>query len=126
LMAKTVLVIDDDPVICQVIENILYQSGYKVLTATSTFEGLVYLQRQQHVDLILLDIYFTDGFDGVTLVDRLVKHPYYCDIPVVMISRDSTQKLIDHSIGRGASGFISKPFTTESLLQQVEKVVGLN
>lgn len=53
LMAKTVLIIDDDPVICQVIENILYLFGYKVLTAASTFGGLVYLQPQQHIDLIL-------------------------------------------------------------------------
>ncbi|MAT78762.1 hypothetical protein CMK14_26985 [Candidatus Poribacteria bacterium] len=71
-------------------------------------------------------MYFTDGFGRITLVDRLVKHSYYREIPVGMISRNSTQKIIDHSIGRGASGFITKPFTTESLLQQVEKVVGLN
>ena len=36
-MAKTVLIIDDDPVICQVIENILYQFDYKVSTAANTF-----------------------------------------------------------------------------------------
>ena len=53
LMAKTVLIIDDDPVICQVIENILYLFGYKVLTTASTFGWLVYLQQQQHIDLIL-------------------------------------------------------------------------
>ena len=75
-MAKTVLIIDDDPVICQVIENILYQFGYKVSTAASTFGGLVYLQQQQYIDLILLDIYFTDGFGRITLVDRLAKHSY--------------------------------------------------
>ena len=92
-MAKTVLIIDDDPVICQVIENILHQFGYKVLTAASTFAGLVYLQ--QHIDLILLDIYFTDGFGGITLVGRLVKHPYYYEIPAGMISRDSTQKIVN-------------------------------
>ena len=75
-MAKTVFIIDDDPVICQVIENILYQFSYKVSTAASTFGGLVYLQQQQHIDLILLDIYFTDGFGRITLVDRLAKHSY--------------------------------------------------
>ena len=105
-MAKTVLIIDDDPVICQVIENILYQFSYKVSTAASTFGGLVYLQQQQHIDICVygivimnahtstvphkkrgstsntMIIYFTDGFGRITLVDRLAKHSYYCEIPV--------------------------------------------
>lgn len=114
--ADTILVIDDDPVICQLLERSLRKEGFHVLTATNGEDGLR-LAVESRPKLITLDIIMPD-VDGWTVLARLKDDPKLADIPVVVISM-----IEDRSKGfaLGVSDYLIKPFDKNRLLEVVRK-----
>ncbi len=120
-MNKTVLVVDDDLLMTQLIEEILTIHHYRVLVV---HDGLEAIQQtnQHHVDLILMDLRMP-YFSGLWFCDAFKRRKNTKNIPIVIISglldEENTQKarLV------GAAATMKKPFTTEEILEVVEKNV---
>ncbi len=115
IMAKRILVVDDDPAILEVIEIILLENKYDVETSRS---GRVFRDLKNKPDLILLDVLLS-GEDGRDIVKKLKLDDKTRDIPVVMISAhpsagDTVRKF-------GANDFLSKPFDIDDLLRIIKK-----
>lgn len=112
-----ILVIDDSSTIRRSAEIFLSQAGYPVLLAEDGFEALAKIVESRPA-LIFCDILMPrlDGFQTCALVRR---SPSYASIPVVMLS--SRDGVFDRARGllAGASAYLTKPFTKDSLLQAV-------
>ena len=120
-MYKTILVVDDEDSICQVLKGILTDEGYEVLT-TGTGEDALKLVDEELPDLVLLDIWLP-GIDGIeTLKQIKAKH---ATMPVVMISGHGTIESAVKSTKLGAFDFIEKPLSLDKVVLTVEHALSL-
>ncbi len=118
-MVKTVLVVDDDPKITRLIEEILTIHHYQVLVV---HDGLQAIEQtnQHHVDLILMDIHMP-YFSGFWFCEAFKHKKNTKNIPIVIVSgfldeeNDQKARLV------GAADTMKKPFSNQELLRAVEK-----
>lgn len=118
IMAKTVLVVDDDTDIAQLIRLQLESNGYHVLTA-SRGQRVLEIIEEDKVDLIVLDRLLPD-IDGIVLLDTLKADPSTAEIPVIMLTIIEDD---GDAIARGASAYLVKPVNEQLLLDQIEAVL---
>ncbi|MCP4698284.1 MAG: response regulator [Gammaproteobacteria bacterium] len=113
---STVLVVDDDSIVRDLLEHHLHALGYKTVIAESGEEG-IRKARELHPDIITLDIMMPD-MDGWTVLSTLKSEPNLADIPVVMLSM-----VEDRSIGYslGAADYLTKPVKREELAAVLSK-----
>lgn len=111
---RTVLIIEDNPLIIKMVGLQLKQNGYQVISASNGFQGLN-LARSASPDLILLDL-MLPGIDGFEVLNLMRADPQTARVPVVIISAKSAQADIEMANRIGASGYLVKPFGTPELL----------
>ncbi len=124
-MAYSVLIVDDSPVMRSFIRRILSLSGFEVgecVEAGNGEEALAKLDAH-HVDIILTDINMP-GMNGEELMRRLCADGVLKNIPAMVISTDATNERIVRMMELGAQGYMSKPFTPESLREELERILG--
>ena len=117
MVRKTILVIDDSEIDKLMLENILLMD-YFVETAENGFKGMeLILHGDKKIDCILLDLHMPimDGF-GVL---ELLKDSNVSDIPVIIISAESTSENLFKSFSFNAADFICKPFEPQTILERV-------
>jgi len=121
MAAYSVLVVDDEPDIRQVVSDVLQDEGYHVSIAADAAEARIrYVEDAP--DLVLLDIWMPDT-DGIALLrewreDQTGSHP-----PVIMISGHGTVETAVEAIRVGAYDFLEKPLSTAKLLITVERAL---
>ena len=118
--AKTILVIDDDPTVSELIKRQLTKdASYNVIIANNGKDGLK-LAKEIKPNLITLDILMPE-MDGWSVLRTLKADPEVSNIPVIMASiLDEKNK----GFSLGASDFVSKPIEKESLLNSIENLIG--
>jgi two-component system, chemotaxis family, chemotaxis protein CheY len=124
-MAYSVLIVDDSPVMRTFIRRVLGLSGFEVgecVEAANGEEALTQLSTHR-VDIILTDINMP-RMNGEELLRRLSADGVLKTIPAVVISTDATNERIVQMIELGAQGYMSKPFTPETLREELERVLG--
>ena len=121
VFAGTVLVVDDDHAVTELIGRMLASEGFRAIPAADGEEGLR-LARECRPDLILLDVLMPSA-DGWAVLSQLKADPLLAEIPVVMISVTSDKSL---GFALGAADYLVKPVDRESLMRTVEKYLGLS
>ena len=124
-MPYSVLIVDDSPVMRSFIRRVLAVSGFDVgeyVEAGNGEEALTQLAAHR-VDVILTDINMPQ-MNGEELLRRLCADGILKTTPAVVISTDSTNERIVRMIELGAQGYMSKPFTPETLREELERVLG--
>ena len=116
---KNILVVDDDPEIRMMIEEMLRRHPYKVITATNGLDA-IQKSNQEKVDVILLDICMPI-FSGYWFCDAFKKRPNTQHVPVIVISGLSEEQDIKKAYQVGASAYLTKPFNSEQLVQAIEQ-----
>jgi CheY-like chemotaxis protein len=116
----TVLVVDDEFGIVDVLETILTDEGYRVLTACNGKQGLVRLSAEKP-DVILLD-FMMPILGGAEMLRAMVAEPAYRRIPVIMISSLGEDVIAERC--RGYAAFLHKPFRAAAVLSTVARVLG--
>ena len=117
LTGHKVLVIDDSVMLLSFVKEILDEQGYDVVTAETGEEGLNAC-RAQFPDLILLDFILPD-MKGDEVCRRLVADPATARIPVIYVSGFGSDLQPDRAELSNVMGSLSKPFTSESLINAV-------
>ena len=117
---QTVLVVDDEFGIGEVLEAILTDEGYRVVTAINGHHALERLAGNR-VDLILSDL-MMPVMDGATLFKALRADERYRDIPFVLMCSLPETNIADRI--KGYTAFIHKPFRVDDVLDLVVKVLG--
>jgi PAS domain S-box-containing protein len=108
--AAVVLVIDDDPLVADLLRRTLVKDGYRVEYAENGEKGLQ-LARQLRPDAITLDV-MMPGMDGWQVMTRLKSDPELADIPVILLSIVNDRKT---GFALGATEYLTKPLDRERL-----------
>lgn len=122
MVKGTVLVVDDAPGIVHLLQLLLEQAGYRVVTAVG--EAVLPLAREVRPDVILLDV-MMPGLGGVELGTTLHDDPATANIPVIAISALNHLKLRMQGVKMRAVDCVSKPFDLDDVLHRVEKWVAI-
>ena len=116
--AQTILVVDDNPVIVKLLEELLVRVGYSVVTVANGAEALAILPAIT-IDLILLDVDMP-GDSGFVVCSTIKKNPATADIPVLFVTSRANREDIIDGFGAGGQDYIVKPFTRAELLARVQ------
>jgi two-component system chemotaxis response regulator CheY len=114
------LIVDDSSVMRKIVERSLRQAGLDQLVvheAGNGTEGLDVLKTQT-VDLILSDINMP-SMDGLEFLRQIKAQNLAPNVPVVMITTESSEEHVKQAIEAGAQGYIRKPFTAEQVKKRV-------
>ncbi|MCL1829297.1 MAG: response regulator transcription factor [Oscillospiraceae bacterium] len=115
-MSRTVLIVDDEKSIVDILKFNLEQAGYTVICAYDGNDGLL-SAREQNPDLILLDV-MLPGSDGFAVCSALREEGN--NVPIIMITarEEETDKVFGLELG--ADDYITKPFSVRELLARVK------
>ena len=120
-MKKSVLVVEDDEDIRELVSYHLLKEGYQVASVASGEEALA-IAEGQPPDLILLDV-MLPGVDGMTVCQKLRAVPGTADIAVVMLTAKGEEADIVRGLNLGATDYITKPFSPKVLLARIRAVL---
>lgn len=134
-MGSKILIVDDDPDICEAMRLVLETRDYEVAVAHDPDSGMERVQ-EHRPDLIVLDVMMPEGTEGFHFVWNLRGSPdrAMAETPILMVTaiHDQTKLRLypdreDGTYGPGeylpVQGFIDKPVTPEDLLDKVEEIV---
>lgn len=120
--SKTILLVDDEERVLLVLGTICSSEGYKVLKANGGREALE-LCRDQHVDLVILDIYMPD-MNGLDLIRRLRSN--FRHAKIIAISGGGAmagKEVLQLARERGAAYTFGKPFQLQELKEAIQSVL---
>ncbi len=115
---RTVLVVDDEPKISEVVASYLESRGYRVLTAETGAEALDAFERE-NVALVVLDLMLPD-ISGEEVCRRLRNTSR---VPVIMLTAKSDEASLLEGLGIGADDYVTKPFSLKALAARIEAVL---
>jgi DNA-binding response OmpR family regulator len=115
------LVIDDDPVIVELLRVNFEIEGFEVLIAADGEEGLQ-RARADHPDLVLSDI-MMPRLDGLQLLTELRADPATSRLPVVLLSAKAQNAEVERGLALGADDYVTKPFDPMELLDRVNAIL---
>lgn len=118
---QTVLVVEDDADIREVVEYNLEREGYGVLAHENGSEAWTVIRREIP-DLVLLDL-MLPGMDGVEICREMRAHGPTESIPVIMVTAKDTESDVVLGLGVGADDYLTKPFSPRELLARVKAVL---
>lgn len=123
-MGKIILIIDDDPLIRQLLNSYL-NSKYTIELKGDGQQALHWLKSGHKPDLILLDMEMPE-MNGKVFIRRIKTSPIHKNIPVVIISGTSSNLLRNSFIKAGAAEFVVKPFQPDELNNVIDLVLNKN
>ena len=116
-----VLVIDDDPVIVELLRVNFEIEGFEVVSAGDGREGFD-RARADRPDVVLSDI-MMPRFDGLQLLSRLKKDPATKSLPVILLSAKAQNAEVQQGLDMGADDYVTKPFDPLELIDRVNAVL---
>ncbi len=123
MVAKTILVVDDEPGIRLYLKRLLGADGFAVQTAADGDEALASLEAAPP-DLVLLDV-MVGGRDGYEICETIKRDPATRAIKVCMLSAKSRAIEIEKGMAMGADAYLTKPFSMDELRATVRDLLGL-
>ncbi len=121
MTANNILLVEDEPAICEMVSMALERSGFQVETAPDGEAA----QRQianRLPDLILLD-WMLPGMSGIELARRLRKDDYTREVPIIMLTARSEEDDRIRGLDVGADDYLTKPFSTRELAARIKAVM---
>lgn len=123
LVAKNILIIDDNQEILLLLKKILEDPKYIITTFTSSKEALSYImENASRIDLILIDIVMPD-IDGMELIDELKRKDDIKTIPHIFISAKNEEFLKKLTAYDPNSIFIQKPIDKNELIDKMNTIL---
>ena len=119
-MTKTVLTIDDSRTMRDMLQLALVEAGYRVIQAVDGIDGLETLAAEG-ADVVITDINMP-RLDGFGFIAGARKHPAHRATPILVLSTESSDEKKTRARNAGASGWIVKPFNSDTLLRAVRRV----
>lgn len=121
-MAKqTILVVDDEKDLLDLIEYNLKKEGFKVITAENGEEGIIAAKKHKP-NLVLLDI-MMPKMDGLQAVELMRKDDDLRKIPIIFLTARSDEKTEIEGLNKGGDDYITKPISTTKLISRIKAVM---
>jgi DNA-binding response OmpR family regulator len=120
-LKKTVLVVDDDPMLVSSIWQALMNVGYNVVAARNS-ELAISLTRDKNPDLVLLEITIS-GFDGRQTIKKIREISH---VPIIVITNERNEMILQNTLNCGADDLIRKPIKINGLVARVQSRLSRN
>jgi CheY-like chemotaxis protein len=116
---KTILIVDDEFGILEVLESILSDAGFKVISAINGQDALARLQETMP-DLVIVD-FMMPLLDGAGVIKAMRANEKFSAVPVILASALPEKAIIERCAGYQA--FVRKPYKTERLMEEVSRLL---
>ncbi len=120
-MIKKILIVEDNPLVVELLQTILEYIGYAPIVAMTGKQG-VNLAASHLPDLILLDISLPD-MDGFAAARQIRQNPKTHSIPILATTGKASLKDQEKCLQSGCNDYISQPFTLVKLFSRIEKLL---
>jgi PAS domain S-box-containing protein len=119
---RTVLVVDDEEIVRRTTRSVLERKGYRVLLAENGQQGVeMFRERAQEVSVILLDLTMpVMGGEDAARFMHAIRH----DVPILVSSGYNEKEVARRFAGSRVAGYVRKPYTSATLLEQIKAVAG--
>ena len=117
---KTILVVEDDPNILNLVRLYLEKEGYCVVTAATGLDALSKV-KEEHPHLVILDLMLPE-LDGLEVCKRIRANPETSLLPVIMLTAKAEEADTVIGLELGADDYITKPFSPKALAARVKAV----
>ncbi|MBM3989505.1 MAG: response regulator [Planctomycetes bacterium] len=121
-----VLIVDDSATMRKIITRVLRQAEIpcaSVVEAGNGLEAMARLQSDPEIDLVLSDINMPE-MNGVDLVKAVRATRAKEALPVIMVTTEGGEAMMNNALALGANGYVTKPFTPESIRAALEAYLG--
>lgn len=118
---ETILIVDDEEDIIEMIKYNLINEGYPILTA-GTGEQAIKISKQNQPDLLVLDL-MLPGINGLEVTKYLRNYESTKKIPIVMLTAKCDEADIVSGLESGVNDYISKPFSPKELLARIKAIL---
>ncbi|HEX9794735.1 MAG TPA: response regulator transcription factor [Planctomycetota bacterium] len=120
-MAKTLLLVEDDPDLLEVLRLTFEREGYETVLASDGRQALE-LARRHQPDLVVLDV-MLPGMDGIEICQALRGDPSLARVPVLMLTARSEEADVVLGLGVGADDYLAKPARPRELAARVKALL---
>jgi DNA-binding response OmpR family regulator len=117
---QKILITDDDRQICDIIKKVLIKQHYEAEVVYDG-ESCIETASREKPDLILLDISFAFGPDGIETCRKLKENPKTKKIPIIMLTANEYIESVEKCFVYGAEDYIFKPFYIPDLVLKIKK-----
>ncbi len=124
-MAYNILIVDDSLPMRGILKKIIRISGFKageIFEAANGKDALDVANRKW-CDIVLTD-YNMPVMNGLDFLVELKKNDLYRDVPVIVVTTEGSQRMIERFMENGACGYVKKPFAPEAIKEKLNKVMG--
>ncbi|MCK4493441.1 MAG: phosphate regulon transcriptional regulator PhoB [Methylococcales bacterium] len=118
----TILVVEDEEAINEMLVMILAQAGFKVFSAMSAEAAQTILGDNVIPNLILLDWMLPD-ISGIEFAKQLKKDPLYQEIPIILLTARGEEEDKIKGLEMGADDYVTKPFSPRELIARIKAVI---
>jgi len=118
---QSILIVDDDDTLTDVLSRRLQQQGFATMTAHSGRSGLG-IARSVRPALIVLDLRLPDS-DGFAVCEQLADSPETCDIPVIILSGLEQPGILRRCRAAGCHYFLRKPYDPNAMLILIRQAI---
>jgi len=118
---STILIVDDDEALADVLSRRLRQQEFDPITANSGQAGLA-KARSERPALIILDLRLPD-IDGLAICEQLADEPTTCEIPVIILSGMEKPDILRQCRAAGCHYFVRKPYDPNALLILIRQAI---
>jgi len=118
---KTILVVDDEKDLLDLIEYNLKKEGFNVLKAENGEEGIK-IAKEHKPDLVLMDI-MMPKMDGMEAVEKMRGDDDLKSIPIIFLTARSDEKTEVEGLNKGGDDYITKPISTTKLISRIKAVM---
>lgn len=117
----TILVVDDEESVFEVVEGLLYREGYHLVYVNCGKAALEQIDPVQP-DVILLDL-MMPNMDGLETCRQLKSNQRWCHIPIIMVTALNSKEDLARSLDAGADDFLAKPINSLELRARVRSML---
>ena len=121
MSGKRILIVDDDPVNCELVAYFLKSLGYRVATAADGVRA-VNMDLEDDIELVILDAHMPVN-DGVEVLAMLREKSFVNPVKFLALTADESLSLRDEFEGAGIDGFLTKPVDLTALREEVTRLL---
>ncbi|MEQ8167402.1 MAG: response regulator [Candidatus Eremiobacterota bacterium] len=121
-MKEKILIVDDEPQLCSLLEVILKDSGYDVTTLQEAPKTIETIRKTGNPDLIILDVVMPE-MTGWEVCDKIKENPEMANIPIMFLTVSADSKDVEKGFTLGAESYMCKPFKPMDLIERIKNII---
>jgi two-component system sensor histidine kinase/response regulator len=123
LSGKRIFIVEDNPTNLAITITLLEQRGAQVYYDRWGIETVTRILRHRPIDIILLDLMFPGGVSGFDVYEAIQQNPPLQEIPVLIVTANSSDKAVLRAKEIGVNGYIVKPLSKETFADTVASII---